>query len=305
MGEESQYKGELWTKQAIKLLDLFSWNKIGDSGMDLEGYDKEHEYGVDCLYSYKNPAKDIPESIILEAKCYATKNVNNAVIRQWVDRLNTKVTDLRGARELLERHPVLKDCTELKIGLIFIWFSDFENYKKFQPKFTEMLNNVKPSPKPFKHKTYNKIYVMDNDKISKLCSIHNVIKELDSFNFYYPSPFINDKAVSRTSVLSLEYIFSKFILGKSRSKDNSKEQNIVFYFGDLTTNSFKLLKKALSSLSFIDQEYNLIVYKYQRDEKFRQIKPDIEAFYANDGIKFEIRDMDSCMELPAFLTNNL
>ena len=35
MAEDSQYKGELWNKRAIKLLNLFSWDMIGDSGMDL------------------------------------------------------------------------------------------------------------------------------------------------------------------------------------------------------------------------------------------------------------------------------
>ena len=60
MAEDSQYKGELWNKRAIKLLNLFSWDMIGDSGMDLEGSDGE-KYGIDSLYSFKDPAKDIPD----------------------------------------------------------------------------------------------------------------------------------------------------------------------------------------------------------------------------------------------------
>lgn len=301
MGEESQYKGELWTKQAIKLLNLFSWQKVGDSGMDIEGYDKTKKYGVDCLYICDNPAKNIPESIIFEAKCYATKNVNNTVIKDWIDTLNVKITNLRGTQQLYEKYPQLSQCTDLKIGLIFIWFSDIDNYKNFRPKFSEMIGHVDVSQRALKHGVFNKIYIIDNDIISKLCSIHAITKEFKDFEFYYHSQFINDKAVTRTKVLSLDYIFSKFVLGQ----DKSTNVNLVFYWGSLSISSFKFLKKALSSFAFIDKSRKLIIYKYVRDDNFRTIKPDVENLFKEDEIEFEIKDMDSYFELPAFITNNL
>lgn len=300
MGEESQYKGELWTKQAIKLLNLFSWQKVGDSGMDIEGSDEAKKYGVDCLYICDNPAKSIPESIIIEAKCYATKNVNNTVLNDWVKTLNGKITNLRGTQQLYEKYPQLSNCTDLKIGLIFIWFSDTDNYKKFRPKFLGMLENIKVSQSTLKNGVFNKIHIIDNDIISKLCSMHGVIKELKDFEFYYHSQFINDKAVTRSKVLSLDYIFSKYILGQ----DKSTNVNLVFYWGNLTINSFKFLKKALSSFAFIDKSRKLIIYKYVRDDDFRTIKSDIENLFKEDEIEFEIKDMDSYFELPAFITND-
>ncbi|MDH6306738.1 hypothetical protein M2459_001972 [Parabacteroides sp. PF5-5] len=301
MGEDSQYKGELWTQQAIALLNLLSWEKIGDSGMDVEGTDNV-EYGIDCLYSIKNPAKDIPESLIIEAKCYLTTSLSQSALQAWVDRLNLKISTLRGSKELFDRHPIFQEISDLKIGIIFIWFSNTDEYKSFRPRFREMVENITVSTKPLKSSIFNKIYIIDNDLISKLCSIHSVIKDFNEFKFYYPSSFINNRAVQRTSILSLDYIFSKFILGQS--KDNSgAELNIVFYFGELNTQSFRLLKSVLLSFLFIDESRKLIIYKYHRDEEFRKIEPDIIKLYKEDNIDFEIKDMDSCRELPAFITN--
>lgn len=301
MGEDSQYKGELWTQQAIALLDLFSWDKIGDSGMDIEGSDCS-EYGVDCLYSLKSPAKDIPESLILEAKCYSTTSLSQSVLQSWIERLNLKVSTLRGSEKLFERHPIFEKISDLRIGLIFIWFSNTDDYKSFQPSFRRMITNIKVPAKPLKSSIFNKIYVIDNNVISKLCSIHAVVKDLEEFKFYYPPSFINNRAVQRTSVLSIEYFFSKFILGQARDS-SGKEVNIVFYFGELDTASFRLLRSVLMSFSFIDEARKLLVYKYNRDEEFRKIEPDILKLYKEDKIDFEIKDMDSCRELPAFITN--
>ncbi len=301
MGEDSLYKGELWTQQAITLLNLFSWDKIGDSGMDIEGYDN-NKYGVDCLYSLKNPAKDIPESLIIEAKCYSTTSLSQTKLQSWVDRLNVKISTLRGSKELFERHSIFEEISDLKIGIIFIWFSNTDDYKSFHSSFLTMIKKITVSAKPLKSSIFNKIYIIDNNLISKLCSIHMVIKDFSGFKFYYPPPFINNRAVQRTSVLSLEYIYSKFILGQAKNESGT-ETNIVFYFGELNIQSFKLLRSVLMSFSFIDEAKKLIIYKYHRDEEFRKIQPDVEKIYKEDKIDFEIKDMDLCRELPAFIIN--
>lgn len=182
MAEDSQYKGELWNKRAIKLLNLFSWDMIGDSGMDLEGSDGE-KYGIDSLYSFKDPAKDIPESLILEAKSYKTTSFSKSKLQEWIDRLNIKILELRNSEYLIERFPIFKDISTLKIGLIFIWFDDIENYKEYRQKFLEILSEIKVSSRTFRNGVYNKIYVIDNDLISKLCSLYTVVREFnENFN---------------------------------------------------------------------------------------------------------------------------
>lgn len=305
MAEDSQYKGELWNKRAIKLLNLFSWDMIGDSGMDLEGSDGE-KYGIDSLYSFKDPAKDIPESLILEAKSYKTTSFNKSKLQEWIDRLNVKILELRNSEYLIERFPIFKDISTLKIGLIFIWFDDIENYKVYRPKFLEILSEIKVSSRTFRNGVYNKIYVIDNDLISKLCSLYTVIKEFNkNFKFYYPSAFIHERAVQRSAILSLDYFFSKFILGQLKSSGKRYDTNIVFYWGELDMRSFEMLKSILKSYSFVDQEFKLVIYKYKRDDdEFRKILPQIKKSYENENIEFDIKDMNSCTELPTFIIND-
>ena len=305
MAEDSQYKGELWNKRAIKLLNLFSWDMIGDSGMDLEGSDGE-KYGIDSLYSFKDPAKDIPESLILEAKSYKTTSFSKSKLQEWIDRLNIKILELRNSEYLIERFPIFKDISSLKIGLIFIWFDDIENYKEYRQKFLEILSEIKVSSRTFRNGVYNKIYVIDNDLISKLCSLYTVVREFnENFKFYYPSAFIHERAVQRSAVLSLDYFFSKFILGQLKSSGKRYDTNIVFYWGELDVRSFEMLKSILKSYSFVDQEFKLVIYKYKRDDdEFRKILPQIKKSYENENIEFDIKDMNSCTELPTFIIND-
>lgn len=305
MAEDSQYKGELWNKRAIKLLNLFSWDMIGDSGMDLEGSDGE-KYGIDSLYSFKDPAKDIPESLILEAKSYKTTSFSKSKLQEWIDRLNIKILELRNSEYLIERFPIFKDISTLKIGLIFIWFDDIENYKEYRQKFLEILSEIKVSSRTFRNGVYNKIYVIDNDLISKLCSLYTVVREFnENFKFYYPSAFIHERAVQRSAVLSLDYFFSKFILGQLKSSGKRYDTNIVFYWGELDVCSFEMLKSILKSYSFVDQEFKLVIYKYKRDDdEFRKILPQIKKSYENENIEFDIKDMNSCTELPTFIIND-
>lgn len=305
MAEDSQYKGELWNKRAIKLLNLFSWDMIGDSGMDLEGSDGE-KYGIDSLYSFKDPAKDIPESLILEAKSYKTTSFSKSKLQEWIDRLNIKILELRNSEYLIERFPIFKDISTLKIGLIFIWFDDIENYKEYRQKFLEILSEIKVSSRTFRNGVYNKIYVIDNDLISKLCSLYTVVREFnENFKFYYPSAFIHERAVQRSAVLSLDYFFSKFILGQLKSSGKRCDTNIVFYWGELDVRSFEMLKSILKSYSFVDQEFKLVIYKYKRDDdEFRKILPQIKKSYENENIEFDIKDMNSCTELPIFIIND-
>ena len=305
MAEDSQYKGELLNKRAIKLLNLFSWDMIGDSGMDLEGSDGE-KYGIDSLYSFKDPAKDIPESLILEAKSYKTTSFSKSKLQEWIDRLNIKILELRNSEYLIERFPIFKDISTLKIVLIFIWFDDIENYKEYRQKFLEILSEIKVSSRTFRNGVYNKIYVIDNDLISKLCSLYTVVREFnENFKFYYPSAFIHERAVQRSAVLSLDYFFSKFILGQLKSSGKRYDTNIVFYWGELDVRSFEMLKSILKSYSFVDQEFKLVIYKYKRDDdEFRKILPQIKKSYENENIEFDIKDMNSCTELPTFIIND-
>lgn len=306
MPEYQQYKGELWNGRAIKLLELFSWVTIGAQGIDIGGSD-DKKYGIDSFFSFDDPSKDLHESVILEAKSYKTTSINKTILEDWIKLLNKKILNLRNSEDLFQMFPIFKNMATLKTGIIIIWFDDTQNYSPFRSKFQEMLKKVNLSSKPLKDTIFNRIFVIDNDIILKLCSLYSSIKEIknsgSNFNFYYPSSLIGERAIVKAETLSLEYIFSKFILGQS--KDSSgKLSNIVFYWGDLSVQSFLLLKSALKLYSFIDRELELIIYKYQRDEiDYYKIEPVIKNSFEDEGIKFEIRDMESYEKLPTFIIN--
>lgn len=306
MPEYQQYKGELWNDRAIRLLELFSWETIGARGIDIGGSD-DKKYGIDSFFSFDDPSKDLSESVILEAKSYKTTSMSKTVLEDWIKVLNKKILNLRNSEDLFNMFPIFKSMATLKTGIIIAWFDDTQNYLTFRGKFQEMLTNINLSSKPLKDTIFNRIFVIDNDIILKLCSLYTSIKDIrnsgSSFNFYYPSPLIGERAIVKTDILSIEYIFSKFIL--AQAKDNGgKLSNIVFYWGDLNVQSFQLLKSALKLYSFIDRELELIIYKYQRDEvDFYKIEPVIKNSFENEGIKFEIREMESYERLPTFIIN--
>ena len=48
-----------------------------------------------------------------------------------------------------------------------------------------------------------------------------------------------------------------------------------------------------------------MIYKYKRDDdEFRKILPQIKKSYENENIEFDIKDMNSCTELPTFIIND-
>lgn len=134
-----------------------------------------------------------------------------------------------------------------------------------------------------------------------MCSLISIINTIENFSFYYPSDFIKERPIKRTKVLTINYIFSKFILGQE--KTNTRARNIVFYFGDLTIDAFSLLKSKLMTFSFIDSDSDLVIYHYQRDEEFRKVSPEIIKSYKEDGVNLELKNMNPCNELPDFIIN--
>lgn len=300
MAEDQNYKGDEWNNQAIKLLNHLNWKMIGDSGMDLEG-SENRKHGVDCLYLFDDPSKNIPESVILEAKCYTTTSLSKTKLQEWVNVLNKKINELKGSEAIFKKFPILKEASNIKTGLIFIWFSDTEQYKSFRNKFLTMLSELETSPRNSKNTAIHKIYIIDNYLISRICSLISIVSSMNNFSFYYPSDFIKEKPVKRTPVLTINYMFSKFILGQE-NVDNIR-RNIVFYFGKLTIDSFELLKSKLTAYSFVDSDSELVIYHYQRDEEFRKIAPEIIKSYVDNGVKLELKNMNLCYELPDFILN--
>lgn len=172
MPEDQGVNGTIWNKEATKLLSYLGWNTIGDYDMDVEGQD-EKKYGLDTIVRYPTPLKTNEQSVILEAKRYETKNFNKSQLQDWIDRLDKKLIELKNSENFIEKFPELQDCSVLDTGIIAIWFHDIQNYTNFHPKFIEILKEIKVSNRPRKV-GINKIFVIDNSIMLKLCSFTSV-----------------------------------------------------------------------------------------------------------------------------------
>ncbi len=302
MPEDQGVNGTIWNKEATKLLSYFGWNTIGDYDMDVEGQD-EKKYGLDTIIRYPTPLKTNEQSVILEAKRYETNSFNKSKLQDWIDRLDKKLVELRNSENFIDKFPELQDCSVLDTGIIAIWFHDIQNYENFHSKFIETLKEIKISNRPRKIGV-NKIFIIDNSIILKLCSLNAAIESFQNgdeykIEFYYPSILIEDAPLVRQKVLTIEYIFSKVILAEAK-KGESKE-NLVFYFGELKTVAFRLLRSLLAKCSFLEKEKPLTLFIYGEDIEFRKIEPDVKRVF--EDITFKIRSMDNLYDLPASIKN--
>lgn len=300
--EDQGVLGTIWNKEATRLLSLFGWNTIGDYDMDVQGKD-DKQYGIDTLITFKTPLKNNKQIAILEAKRYEIKNFNKSLLQGWIERLDKKLIELRNSEKFQERFPDLSECSTLDMGIIAIWFHDTRNYYDFHSKFIEILQNISVSGRTRKV-GMNKIFVIDNHKILRLCSMHKSIEAYESDNddskifFYYPPILIEDKPIVREQVLTIEFIFSDIVLAEAR-KDKVTVENIVFYFGKLEIPCFHQLKSLLTLCSFLDTDKPLLLYIYQEDDEFRKIEPDIKRIFEN--VSFRIKSMDNLFDLPGYI----
>lgn len=301
MAEDQGVNGDIWNEEACKLFQILGWEKIGDSNIDVKGDDSKM-YGIDTFLRYPSPHLSHPQSLILEAKRYATNNFHDSTLKKWIEILDKKIIKLRNSQELFEQFPILEESSTLNTAIIVVWFHDWNENHRFHKEYLSILSGIKISSHP-KSTGIKKIVVLHNDIILKLCSLYDSMQRYKTESghevlFFYPSSLINNKPVVRQNSISIEYIYSKIILAESKNI-NGVECKIVFYFGMLSLAAFKSLKAAIMPYSYIDKDRPLIIYIYTDDIDFRKIRPDVENLF--EGINLTIKFMDHHASLPPYL----
>ena len=305
MPEDQNFEGDIWNKEAGQLLKSFHWSQIGDYDMDILD-DTDTPRGVDSLYNYAIFSR-FETGVVLEAKSYKTTTFfnNKKLLEKWIEVLYNKVDGLTGSKNLRELFPNVNN-TLFKNGLIVVWFKDIDNY---DPQlFYELYEKVRIYKSPRGITTPNRIFVLENSNILRLVSMSSHIRQLcengNHFVFHYPSDYQSDSVIQNKTI-SIEYLFSKFVLGELRDSSNRLLKKVVFYFGNLKLKNFYRLKSALSKLQFIERDAELLLYVYQQDPEFRKIVPEIKKEFIhvlNDQDKFDLSDMDRFSNLPSWLT---
>ncbi len=301
MPEDQGVNGDMWNDEATRLVSKFGWQQIGDGNVDVLTTEKKMR-GIDRMFKYQDIRRhsSMEQGVFMEAKRYKTTSFTPGALKEWVLTINTKLSKIRNEISFYETFPAFNNCA-LRNGLIVIWFSDLKNYNRND--FQKTLAQLK-LPNGRKEETKNRIYVMDNYDILRLASLSMTIDNFNSSNntilkFFYPTVVSFNSVVSRSTSLTLDYMYSKFILAEANIK--GVEHRVVFYFGAVTTKSFIRLKSALQDLLFVDNEKPLRMYIYNRDDdnEYRKIMPDIKKQY--EGIDFQPFLMDMHHDIPAFM----
>lgn len=305
MAEDQGVNGDIWNDEASRLLSILGWTKVGDSNIDIPGSDSKM-YGVDTLLKYLDPrGSGIETGIILEAKRYKTTSFTGTSLTEWIKRLDTKLGKIKNSKDFYETYDQMVD-SDIRTGIIVLWFSDTEEYNKsFRLKFQEALLNTKISHKHRKS-GYTRIFVMSNEHILQLCSLIRSIKDLSdaqraTFQFNYPHSANYNNPLSKSEILTIDYMYSKFILAEMKD-NNGNIVKIVYYFGALKMSSFRRLRSALYDFNFLGKADKSILYLYQRNDEFRKIEPEVLNLF--EGIDLHIKDMDLLKDLPGFIKND-
>lgn len=304
MAEDQGVNGDNWTKEASLLLDKFGWEQIGDNNIDIEGFSGT-DVGLDAIFKFKDSHRAVEQAILFEAKRYNTSSFSKTNFESWINILDKKITELRFSPHFHEMFPILDDC-ELNCGLIAIWFHDYENYFGFKNKLKSIFTEIKTSSR-HRNVGYSKIFVITNDEILKLCSVYGQIEKIKTENgskvlYYYPSSDVLNVPIKKTKILSLDYMFSKFILCESIIQSEIKRK-IVFYFGDRDMKSMQRLRSALLKLSFIEEDCPLFIYFYNEDTEYRKIENQVKEMF--DVSDFQIFNMTRFSNLPDWIQNNI
>lgn len=297
MAEDQGVNGDLWNEEASRLLKLFQWKQVGDSNIDVLNVDKKAN-GIDRLFIYTDVSKkNENQGFLLEAKRYKTTSFSKATLQDWIKILDNKLNKIKYSQDFLTKFPVFHN-SRLNHGLIVLWFSNIEEYVNYRKEYLNYLPQVNLPTKRIGD-PLNKIFVLDNYEILRLCSLNEAKKEYErefgtTLKFYYPTSSFYKNPVDTSSILTIEYIFSKIILSEDEEK-----RKVVFYFGSLEIHSFKRLKSFLEIHGFFDNRTQLIIYAYNRDDEFRKIKPDVDSLFHE--VKFEFREMNIYFDLPTVL----
>jgi hypothetical protein len=313
MPEDEGKNGDRWTEEAARLLRQLGWAKVADSNIDIPGSDG-YMHGIDALFKYEDGYKfQQVQGVFLEAKRYQTSSFRGAKLRDWVERLDEKILQLRMSEEFYTRYPVMEETTP-KNGLLVLWFHDLDNYSSFRSTFRQTLLSVNTPRRRQGPKAINRLFILENDGILRLCSLIAAIKDWDSkqrtvdgldttLKYFYPSSLDLGNPVQEIPVLNLEFMFSGFILARARTfEETVRTADVVFYFGQLDMQSFNRLRHALLSFNMLSSSNRLYVYLYQRDDDFRKIEPDVNQLFSEGGrLQVTLKTMEKFGDLPSWL----
>lgn len=199
---------------------------------------KKRTHGIDLLCKFTNPYVIGNQAVIVECKNRQMASITQASIEEWVKELINNIECAQSAPELEDVD--LKNTT-LNTGLLLIHANDSFDTQKFYDYLSKITVPNRRNP--------INIFVAANDRIAQWTSLFNKISTSynNGFSFIYPS--INESNKACQTALTINGLFSKYLLGKStymvkknnagNTYDEPHTQNMLFFFDEVTVDNFK------------------------------------------------------------------
>ncbi len=283
MPERQGKLGDSWNDCARKLLHLLGWEYVGDKNIDVKGNDGE-DYGIDSILIYSNPGKSLKQTVLLESKRYAMNSINGNTISKWLKRLKDKIESLRNSEDLVKEYPELNDCSSINLGIVMVWIHDAdERYlnETFQSYLQSVDINTGARPDGF----YSRIMVLDNRRITWLCSIIEILNGYESYKFIYPARIIDDNLVDQTKTLIVEYMMSNIVIGECFKE--GKIETVVFYKSTITESTVYFILELLMTFQCIKTGIPVCICYYDKSDKMQEVINSFAEKHKDICLKFK------------------
>lgn len=253
-GETSKKYGDLGEDLSERFIKKFGWSLLtenvdfdcGDTNHKTDKGNENKTHGIDFAYSYKDPYKNRTQVVLVDSKAlknYASTTLGSK-LSDYVEVLSGKIICSGFVPKFKEITGIGSDGYDV-VGLIVFFIHDEMFSKK---SFLEMTAKSNPSDTD-----QTKIFVLSNNHINLIGTMVEDLEreclekkvDKDSFQFLYPDKELVNAERSWSSVLTLEMMFSRYIIAKV-GNDTLGHKYIIYYFGSYADTAIKKLCSALA-----------------------------------------------------------
>jgi len=256
-GETSKYIGELGEDFAKSFVSNFGWTQLGDWNANFPCEDKDHktesgkrekaEHGIDGVYGYEDPLTGDYKVVVVEAKAISwQKSSEDTEIKsasalgkqldEFVNTLFEKLSCAIRSQKFREQYGLQNRSFKIDGLLVYYAKDQFDTsiMKDIRGKVTLPSSLIKSN-----------IFLLANNELTDLNNIFSEterrsleLKTSTSTEFSYPSFDRKKSKVPWKSILSLEKIFSLFVLARYAKSPGQYEYDI-FYRGSYSNEAIK------------------------------------------------------------------
>lgn len=240
MGEQAAKIGKKLEGFGENLFATLGWTELARD-MEIKCTRPSHKkktHGIDLLCKFNNPYIMGNQGIIIECKNRQMCSITQTEIEKWAKELINNIECAQSSPELTN---IDLSNTTLNTGLLLIHANDTFDASKFY-KCLSKINF------PNRRNPIN-IFIAANDRIAQWTSLFTKIQLSYSTGFSFIYPSINGSDKVSQACLSINGMYSKYLLGKStylvpqnrggNTYDEPHTQNMLFFFDEFNVDNFR------------------------------------------------------------------